>query len=167
MLRKIEPRLFPARLRLYHCVARFGRAAGLGGHYRERLAEIAFKLVEHQIVSVGVGIIKEVHLHLVRLRATERLGNKLRPQGRSAYAYAQDIFKFSVGAAYFAAVDFLGKVFYFVDIFDNLRLYFGSRRKFGRAEPVVPHHSVFIGIGYRPAFERNHRRERLFHRRLH
>lgn len=126
---KVEPRLFPPRLRLYHGVARLGGSARLGGDYRERPAKLSVELVEHEVVSVGVGVVEKEHFHLVRFRRAQSLRNELGAERGTAYAYAKDIFKFPVRARDFAAVDLFGKTLYLGDVALNLRLDFGSGRE--------------------------------------
>ena len=167
MAGKVEPRLFPPRLCLYHGVARLGGSARLGGDYRERPAKLSVELVEHEVVSVGIGVIEKEHFHLVRFRRAQSLRNELGAERGTAYAYAKDIFKFPVRARDFAAVDLFGKTLYLGDVALNLRLDFGSGRELRRAEPIVADHSVFVGIGDGAGFERDHRGERLLRGLLH
>ena len=167
MAREIQTRLFPARLGFNHRIARFGSSARLGGYDCESLAELSVELFKDDVVAVGVGIVEEEDLHFVVLGRTEGFRDKFGAESRAADADAEDIFKFAVRALDFAVVDFLGEGFDFGDVVLDFRLDFGGRGEFGGAKPVVPYHSVFVGVGDCAALERDHRRKRLVHRSLH
>jgi hypothetical protein len=118
---------------------------------------------EDAIESVRVGVIEEMNVERIAGLA-ERVGDELRPQGRTADADDRTCLNLPVFRRDFAGVDIGGELFDarvgLVDVSPELR----RRREFRIAEPIMADHSALIGIGDRARFQFAHRGERFFHR---
>src|ERR1039458_3944634 len=88
-------------------------------------------------------------IELVRARIAQSMGDKLRTQRGTSNTNKQIILKRTAFAADFSSVNLRGEVFDPFDSFFDFLANFRCWRERGIPQPIVPDHSIFIGIGNR------------------
>ena len=89
MLGEIQFLLAEGLVRQQHGIAGLRRAAALGDNDAERFVQPAGRAVEDAGDPVGIRVVDEVDLHRVATRVPERVGDKHRPECRTADADGQ------------------------------------------------------------------------------
>ena len=160
VFRKRQPSLLKRCGHQQHAVARFGCAAALAGHDDQRLVKRACQTTQHAGDAVGIGVVDELHAHAVGSVA-ERIGHEHGPQRRTADPDGKNLRK--LARRVYLRRERNDGVPRRIDLSGQFR----SRRQLGGAQPIVPHHALFVGIRNSAFFKLVHGLKRALDGRLH
>jgi hypothetical protein len=153
--RVVQARPPVRRLHLEHGVGRLGRAARFGHDRDQRLPQRSGQVVQHAVDTVRVRVVDEVELHPVP-GAAQGIGEQLGTEGRAPDADVQHVPKGPFLPREVAPVDTADKL-------PNRLPHRGDRggdfiagRELGRPEPVVPDHTLLVGVRDRAPLQRVH-----------